>query len=318
MKMNWSEAAFQLSNNGQAYVLVTIVGVTGSTPRDSGTKMVVTENEIYDTIGGGHLEYKVMSYAQKLLSHASRTQHQQLEQFKLGSQLGQCCGGSANMLFEYFPAVGINIMVFGAGHVGRTLIPLLAQLPAKITWVDSRADQFPTSAESNRKSQYFNVKNIISEQPADEVSTMPENSYFIVMTHNHQMDFEISKAILKRGDFHYHGLIASQTKWQRFQQRYEHHNISADQVKRIKCPIGVANVSGKRPMEIAISVAAEIIETYQIALNNKVDDSKITKKGVHWKELKAILSDLENESEKLNEAEYKLASNNVIKSGIKQ
>ena len=42
-KLSWNQASLNLSQQGKAYVLITIVGVTGSTPRNSGTKMVVSK-----------------------------------------------------------------------------------------------------------------------------------------------------------------------------------------------------------------------------------------------------------------------------------
>ncbi len=256
MTTNWNSAAYQLSKQGQAYVLVTLVGVSGSTPRSSGTKMVICKNEIFDTIGGGHLEHKAIKHAQKMLAAGKDNQH--LEHFQLGANLGQCCGGNASVLFECFAAVGVNIMLFGAGHVGKALLPILTQLPCQITWVDSRATQFPDNI-----AHYHNVHKVVSEEPMLEVASMPKNSYFVVMTHNHQMDFDISQAILKRGDFSYLGLIASDTKWRRFQQRYKHRDIDPQQVARMNCPIGLEQVGGKLPMEVAVSVAAEIIKYYQ-------------------------------------------------------
>ena len=59
MTLNWNSAAYQLSKQGKAYVLVTLVGVSGSTPRNSGTKMVISKDETFDTIGGGHLEHNM-------------------------------------------------------------------------------------------------------------------------------------------------------------------------------------------------------------------------------------------------------------------
>ena len=53
--LNWNQATLTLNQQGKAYVLITIIGVTGSTPRNSGTKMVVSQNENFDTIGGSHL-----------------------------------------------------------------------------------------------------------------------------------------------------------------------------------------------------------------------------------------------------------------------
>jgi len=304
--MNWNSASYQLSKQGQAYILVTLVGVSGSTPRNSGTKMVITQNEIFDTIGGGHLEYKVIKHAQKMLAGGENSQH--LEHFQLGSNLGQCCGGNASVLFECFAAVGVNIMLFGAGHVGKALVSILAQLPCKVTWVDTREAQFPATVGS-----YHNVDKIVSEQPELEVVSMPKNSYFVVMTHNHQMDFDISKAILKRGDFSYLGLIASDTKWRRFQQRYKHQEIDQEQVARMNCPIGLEQVGGKLPMEVAVSVAAEIIKFYQteqtLVQEQQLVQSKLSKhvnncaktkisptsqQGIQWKELKQLLTSNED------------------------
>jgi xanthine dehydrogenase accessory factor len=315
-KLNWNCAAYELGKQGKAYVLVTVVGVSGSTPRNSGTKMVICKDDIYDTIGGGHLEHKTIKYALKMLAKGS--DHQHLEHFQLGTNLGQCCGGNASVLFECFAAVGINIMLFGAGHVGKALIPMLAQLPCRVTWVDSRHEQFPSHV-----ADYPNVDIVVSETPESEVVSMPKNSYFIVMTHNHQMDFDISQAILKRADFNYLGLIASVTKWRRFQQRYKHRDIDAKQVARMNCPIGLSQVGGKLPMEVAVSVSAEIIHSYQaakklateatsqttiesdqqledgVAIESKVALENVpqmqkkrstSQQGIHWKEFKQLLT----------------------------
>jgi len=306
-RSNWNTAAYQLSKQGQAYVLVTLVGVSGSTPRNSGTKMVISKDDIFDTIGGGHLEYKAIKQAQTMLATGKDSQH--LEHFQLGTNLGQCCGGNASILFECFAAVGVNIMLFGAGHVGKALIPILAQLPCQITWVDSREEQFPASlsvSSAASSDTYHNVQQVVSEEPELEVANMPANSYYIVMTHNHQMDFEISQAILKRADFNYLGLIASDTKWRRFQQRYKHRDIDQAQVERMNCPIGLSQVGGKLPMEVAVSVAGEIINSYQadqadqaeqaeaveqsLAENPAKKSRPTSQQGIHWQELKQLLN----------------------------
>ena len=279
--LNWNQASLNLNQQGKAFVLITIIGVTGSTPRNSGTKMVVSQQENFDTIGGGHLEYKAIKQAKKLLKENQDCQL--IEHFQLGSQLGQCCGGNASVLFECFAANTIHIAVFGAGHVGQTLIPMLAGLPCRVTWVDNREAQFPASIE-----QYANVTKLVTDEPAGEVSAMPSNTLYVVMTHNHQLDFDISLAILKRKDFHYLGLIASDTKWRRFQQRYKHREVEESLVQRMKCPIGLEQVVGKIPMEVAISVAGQLIESYQALLPDEQVQNK--NKGVAWKEIKQLLS----------------------------
>ena len=286
-KLHWDQASLNLRQQGIAYVLITIIGVTGSTPRNSGTKMVVSAKDTFDTIGGGHLEYQAIKKAQKLL--LGNTDRQLIEHFQLGSQLGQCCGGNASVLFECFAANTVHVAVFGAGHVGQALLPMLAGLPCHVTWVDNRGSQFPMSG-----AQYANVTQLITDDPAGEVSAMPSNTLYIVMTHNHQLDFDISLAILKREDFHYLGLIASETKWRRFQQRYKHREIKPSLIEQMNCPIGLEQVVGKMPMEVAISVAGQVIESYQ-ALLPKHDQATAQRKGsrhgVAWKEVKQLLSE---------------------------
>lgn len=275
----WVDAVNDLTAQGEAYVLVTILGVRGSAPRDSGTKMVVTADRSYDTIGGGHLEYKAVEIAHRILAGGDTQQH--IEHFPLGPSLGQCCGGSTSLLFEPFAASRINIMLFGAGHVGQALAPILSGLPCRLSWVDTREELFPANATNSS-----NVVKVVSDTPADEVDTMPANSYYIVMTHNHQLDYEICRRVLKREDFGYLGLIGSDTKWKRFQQRFDHRGIAPELVQRINCPVGLSAVPGKRPMEVAVSIAGEIIGLYQ-----RDEPAKPTQQGLHWKELKTMLSE---------------------------
>jgi len=289
-KLNWNQASLNLSQQGKAYVLITIIGVTGSTPRNSGTKMVVSHDESFDTIGGGHLEYKAIKQAQKLL--LENKDCQLIEHYQLGSQLGQCCGGNASVMFECFAANTIHIAVFGAGHVGQALIPMLAALPCHVTWVDNRQEQFPVNNE-----QYANVTVLLTDDPAGEIAAMATNTLYVVLTHNHQLDFDISLAILKRADFHYLGLIASNTKWRRFQQRYKHREVSPSLVERINCPIGLEQVVGKLPMEVAVGIAGQIIESYQSLLpseqltSEQRENGKIPNKntGIAWKEIKQLI-----------------------------
>jgi xanthine dehydrogenase accessory factor len=89
------------------------------------------------------------------------------------------------------------------------------------------------------------------------------DSYFVVMTHDHPLDLALSEAILRRGDFRYAGVIGSATKAQRFRYRLEGKGIAADSLARLRCPIGLADVKGKLPAEIAVAVAGEIISVYQ-------------------------------------------------------
>lgn len=285
MEMQWADALKHLRDQGRAHVLVTILGVTGSTPRASGTKMVVSESAQYDSIGGGHLEFQVVNKALKMLT---KNDNQQLiEHFKLGPQLGQCCGGTATVLLESFAATEVKILLYGAGHVAKALVPILSTLPCQIRWLDNRQHLFP-------QQQYANVEMVCTDQPEKEWQSCQDYHYFIVMTHNHQLDYEITRQILNHVEFTYLGLIASTTKWRRFQMRYQHQGIDIERVKRMSCPIGLENVKGKLPTEIAVSIAAEMIACYQNQKSNQTTpDSK--KHGITYKNIQSFVNNLESE-----------------------
>jgi len=251
--MNWISGLTDLQTQGEACVLVTIIEELGSTPRNAGSKMVVSAERIFDTIGGGHLEYKAMEIAREML--ASRSQNTRLERFSLGASLGQCCGGVNVLLFEPMGLPQAQIAVFGAGHVGRALVPLLASLPCRVRWIDSREQEFPAQIPDG-------VRQIVADEPLDEVDQLPKGSYCIVMTHNHQLDLELSAAILKRGDFAYFGLIGSKTKRVKFEHRLRDRGFDPAVLQRMRCPVGLSEVKGKLPIEIAVSIAAEVIATY--------------------------------------------------------
>ncbi|WP_312147154.1 XdhC family protein, partial [Stutzerimonas kunmingensis] len=70
--MSWIEALAELQQKGEPSVLVTIIEERGSTPRNAGSKMVVSRERLYDTIGGGHLEYKAQEIAREMLESRSR------------------------------------------------------------------------------------------------------------------------------------------------------------------------------------------------------------------------------------------------------
>lgn len=252
----WLNALNSLSAQGKRHVMVTLIGASGSTPRESGTKMVVSSEGVYGTVGGGQLEYRCMEIAAGML--ASDGEHQRIEHFPLAASLGQCCGGSTTVLFERFDPGTFNIALFGAGHVGKSLCGILQQLPCQILWVDSREDQHPPGLPAN-------VTAVVSDGPAEDVASLPPGSYYLIMTHSHQLDFDILKAILRRDDARYVGLIGSRTKWRRFQLRLEHRGYTRDVYQRVECPAGLAEVPGKLPVEVAVSIAGRVIADYQAA-----------------------------------------------------
>lgn len=252
-KRGWLALLADFEARGEPCVLITVADEQGSTPREAGTKMLVGREEQHLTIGGGHLEYRAVDIAREML--AAGTRQPRLERFSLAASLGQCCGGVTTLLFEPQLAQDVPVIVFGAGHVARALVPLLAGLPCAVRWVDSRAQEFPAVLPAG-------VEKCLTDEPVDEIARMPAGAYYIVMTHNHPLDLELTDAILARGDHGYFGLIGSKTKWAKFRHRLAARGHGADRLATVRCPLGLPEVQGKLPLEIAIAVAAEVIAHY--------------------------------------------------------
>lgn len=250
---NWISKAEELRNQGSPYIITTVTQVTGSTPRETGAKMIVLGNgEFYGTIGGGNLERLVLQDAKE--SHQKPSPGRVIR-YPLGAKTGQCCGGIVEVLFESVNC-GPLLYLFGAGHVGQAVCKTLASTSFSVHLIDDReewrqADAIPKEIirHSEDWSEFF-----------ESALWDPDKTYAVVMTHRHDLDQEIILALLQK-PAKYIGLIGSQAKWQRFRQRLTARGVSPEALKRVRSPIGLP-IGGKAPQEVAISLAAELIQTH--------------------------------------------------------
>lgn len=248
---SWLSALHDLAQAGTPAVLVTLLSVRGSTPREAGCKMVVTDETAIGTIGGGNLEFQCVAQAREMLRDGG--DEPRLQEFPLGPALGQCCGGHARVLFEAVRPPDWRIALFGAGHVGRALVNLLGTLACRVTWIDPRAAAFPAALPAN-------VARLVAAEPARVAATLPAGTHVLVMTHDHALDFDILAAALPRPDLPFIGLIGSETKRARFVGRLARNGLPPEAIRRLTCPIGVPGAGGKAPAEIAIAAAAQLLQ----------------------------------------------------------
>ena len=144
-----------------------------------------------------------------------------------------------------------DIWVWGAGHVGRVLVGVMAPLPDfRIFWADFDEDRFPEVPEG--------VETLVAENPADLVPLASDNAEHFVTTHSHALDLELCHRLLSHG-FRSAGLIGSETKWARFRSRLDALGHSAAEIARIDCPMGDPAL-GKHPQAIALGVATGLIK----------------------------------------------------------
>ncbi|EDZ48495.1 xanthine dehydrogenase accessory protein XdhC [Rhodobacterales bacterium Y4I] len=145
----------------------------------------------------------------------------------------------------------LPVWIWGAGHVGRALVNVLAPLPdLQITWVDTAAERFPAEIPAR-----------VTAVPAADVALLvphaPENAAHLVLTYSHALDLALCHALLSHG-FAFAGLIGSKTKWARFRSRLAALGHAPGAIARITCPIGDPEL-GKHPQMIAVGVAAQLL-----------------------------------------------------------
>ena len=251
--LNWLNACQQLEQQGQAYVIATVIAYAGSVPRASGAKMVITQSGQFDTIGGGNLEYQVIATARAAL--AQRDSQIRIKRYALSADLGQCCGGAVQVMFEYFNTQTPVVAVFGAGHVAQALSSILTSLPCHLKVLDNR----PEWLESFRQQQ---VEALLYTDPLQALNSLPNDCYLIVMTQDHSLDYKLVKQALEMDCFTYIGLIGSQGKKKRFEFRLREELTSPESISSLTCPIGDPNIVGKLPMQVAVSIAAQLIPLF--------------------------------------------------------
>ena len=256
---------------GRRAVLVEVTGARGSVPREAGTRMLVSPSHAAGTVGGGHLELKAIEQARSLL--ASGSTEPQTVHYPLGPALGQCCGGAVTLGFSMLDQSALaawldavprfHLQLYGAGHVGRAIVRALAPLHCVVDWIDEREEEFPASFDTLGGAWPGHIRKVCVDAVEAEVALAPPGAFYLVLTHQHDLDQRISEAILQRGEFGFFGLIGSKTKKQRFIHRFEQRGFQASLIARMTCPIGIAGIEGKEPEVIALAVAAQLLRASQ-------------------------------------------------------
>ena len=248
-------------------IVAELTAVRGSSPRAAGTFMLVSANKTLGTIGGGALEYMVIDRARKVLGDGLPVDKLDIP---LGPEIGQCCGGRVEITLrrvdraqaeelarraEADTAADPHVFLFGAGHVGHALARALSLLPLKVHVIDTRPDELAGLPE--------NVDGRAVALPEAAVRSAPPGSAFVILTHDHALDFLIAAEALRRIDAPYVGMVGSRTKKAKFSSWYRGEGFDPAALDRLVLPIGGTAFPGglgdKRPEVIAALAAAEIM-----------------------------------------------------------
>ena len=251
-----------LAANADA-IVCELTSVRGSSPRAQGTFMLVGAMDLFGTIGGGALEYLVIEHARRLLAAGLASEAMDVP---LGPEIGQCCGGRVGVSLAQLDAARAgallravaaeeaalpHVYVFGAGHVGRALAQILAMMPVRLRVIDTRREEIALLPPS--------IDTQVVAMPEAVVRKAPAGSSFVIVTHDHALDFLIAQEALARTDTAYVGMVGSATKRARFASWFTGEGGDAGALERLVLPIGKQGLGDKRPEVIGVLAAAEIM-----------------------------------------------------------
>ncbi len=259
------EVAAEHAKRAVPGAMATVLSRHGSAPATPGQKLYVAKDgTCVGTVGGGAIEREVLAELAAmagLADAAARSRSpspspgaspgpspHRVRSFRLGAELGMCCGGGVEVLLE--PIEGLTpCLVVGGGHVATALAPLLAKVGFSVTVVDAR----PAWGEEGRLP---GVRCVVGD--FDEVGEeIPSSGAVLVMTHDHALDQKVIEWALKRG-YAFVGGVGSRAKAERTRARLEAKGVPLEDRERVKMPLGVS-IGARLPHEIAVAVAAEMV-----------------------------------------------------------
>jgi xanthine dehydrogenase accessory factor len=240
---------------GLPCVLATVVRTAGSTPRKRAARMLVDASGIVGTIGGGRIENEVVQACRALLAEGHGALAR-VVRFHLTHELGMCCGGEMEVFVE--PIVPeAALVVFGAGHVARALVPLAKSVgfsPIVVDEPTEAGDEFATHE------RFPDAARIVDSFDARDWADLPldENAYAVVVTRDHAIDQRLMESLIDK-KLAYLGLIGSRRKIAVFRDRLAHKGVDvSDFAERVHAPIGLS-IGAETPEEIAVAIVAELI-----------------------------------------------------------
>jgi xanthine dehydrogenase accessory factor len=244
--------AVRLRRAGERCALATIIQVNGSIPSFECAKMLVREDgSIAGTIGGGCVEADVWAAAREVME----TGRARRMQFSLGQEAaydnGLICGGQLEVFVEPIEPVPAAI-IFGAGHISRSLCQVVQMAGFQTVIVDNR--------ESFANRERFPLADEIHAAEYEDVYpklTVHSNSYLIIVTRGHRDDMRVLKWAVFT-DARYIALIGSRRKVLAVYRELQKEGVPPERFHKVFGPMGL-DIGALTPEEIAVSVGAEMI-----------------------------------------------------------
>jgi xanthine dehydrogenase accessory factor len=243
----------ELIEHHQPAALVTVIDTQGSTPRETGTKMLVMpDGSIYGTVGGSAIEALVIAESKKCLHDNRCMKISHTLDDAVRSDTGMICGGTMEFFIEPIRIPPV-LYIFGAGHVALPLAKLASQVGFSYTIMEDRP-------ELATRERFPEAREIIIGKPDSLLQQIDisNKDYIAIVSRSHEIDYQILRRVITI-PVHYLGLIGSKSKRQQIFSRLREDGVSTELIDTIHTPIGL-EIGAKSPEEIAVSIVAELIK----------------------------------------------------------
>jgi xanthine dehydrogenase accessory factor len=250
LSMQIYEEVIRLKRLGRTSAIATIVECRGSSPQKQGAKMLVRDDgSIMGTLGGGCLEADVIQAAVMAMKDGKPM----TLPFDLTERKGGLvCGGTVLVYIEPV-LLEPQLVILGAGHVGKMLSRLARFTGFRVTVVDDR-EEYANRENIPDASDLFVTEfgRAFDKTPCDG------NTFVVIATRGHNHDLDAVKAAL-RTNARYIGLLGSKRKRALLFNALEEAGFSRDDIDRVVIPVGLP-IGSVSPEEIAVSIIAQIIQ----------------------------------------------------------
>jgi xanthine dehydrogenase accessory factor len=158
--------------------------------------------------------------------------------------------------FIYEEKIGFKnrLFIVGGGHCALALSELMSKMDFHISLFDDRA-----GLNTLAKNKYVHEKHLIeSYVKIEDYISSGENHFVVVMTLGYKTDEVVIRKLINK-NFKYLGVLGSRAKMTTLLEQLEKENFSKEKLNNIRTPVGIP-INSRTPEEIAVSIAAEIIQ----------------------------------------------------------
>jgi xanthine dehydrogenase accessory factor len=298
MVQDFYKSVYNLLQIEPKAILMVVIANEGSSPGRKGFKMVVTQNQMHGTIGGGIMEHKLVEYARSLLEKSNFDpfiKHQIHDKSAPTDQSGMICSGRQTIAFYALNAESLTwidlILNSQNGKISYSENGIQLNATSNTTeWefiepislpnqvyiiggghvglalseVLSRLDfelhllDHRENLNTMEANSFTQSKQIVEFETIDQHIPETENTYVVIMSFGYRTDDIIIRRLLGK-KYKFIGMLGSQEKMKTLYKNLLADGFSQEQIDQVYAPIGV-DIKSETAAEIAISVAAQLIQ----------------------------------------------------------